>query len=68
MRIIEIVQTYFNVGTEKPKANKTCNGLCPLQHILLSNVPTKSMIALGNYLMHKNSIAEDADEISDETP
>ena len=65
--ILEILQTYFNVGTEKPKVNTTYNGLCPLQHMPLSSMSTKSMVALGNYLTHKKSIVEDTDNLSDKT-
>ena len=67
MAMIEILQPYFKAGIENPKANKTYNGLCPLQHMPLSSMSTKSMVALGNYLTHKKSIVEDTDNLSDKT-
>ena len=56
------------MGTEKPKANATYNGLFPLQNIPLNSISTKIMVELGNYLIHKKSMIEDDDKISDESP
>jgi len=51
LSIIEILQSYFNVGTEKSKASTTYNGLCPLQHMPISRILRKSIFSLGKKMI-----------------
>ena len=56
LSIIEILQSYFNVGTEKSKASATYNELFPLQHMPISRILRKSVFSLGKKMLMKKTI------------
>ena len=52
--VLETLNKYFKVGTEKANGVQKYGCLCTLDHVPISDLPQSSMFSLGKEMLKKN--------------
>ena len=50
----EMFTSYFSLGTKKSRSNQSSNMMCPMEHILITQIGNKYTMNKGRKLENKN--------------